>query len=145
MNTDTAISFKRYQNKSVSWLDKELWRVFSLWIRQKYADENGVIRCVTCGDYRQWRYCDAGHYISRYHLKTKFLEVNVHPQCKRCNGKGRGEPEKMKVYIDQTYGQGTADLIEQLSRQTANWMRIDYMIKIEEYKQKLIEHGFEIK
>ncbi|MFP4461620.1 MAG: recombination protein NinG [Thermotogota bacterium] len=139
------INISRYKNKSTSWLKEELWRLFSLWIRQKEADENGIVRCSTCGAFRHWRYLDAGHYMSRRHLSTKYNEKNVHPQCKQCNGPYSGEQALMARFIDKKYGLGTAQHLEYTSRRESHWTRFDYILKIQEYKQKLVDHGFETK
>lgn len=139
------LNIKKYKNKSTKWLQEELWRLFSLWIRQKEADDNGVVRCATCRAFRHWRYLDAGHYMSRRHLSTKFDETNVHPQCKQCNGPHGGEQALMARYIDQKHGLGTAQYLEHKSRIASHWTRFDYILKIEEYKSKLKEHGFEMK
>ena len=139
------LNIKKYASKSLKQLDEELWRVFSLWIRQKDADHRGVVRCVTCKAYRQWRYVDAGHFMSRRHLSTKFDEKNVYPQCKQCNGFGAGQQYKMSQHINQVHGLGTAEYLERLSKQAAHWTRFDYIIKIEEYKAKLKAHNFLLK
>lgn len=139
------LHLEKYEKRSRSWLDKELWRLFSLWIRQKDADENGIVRCATCNGFRHWRYLDAGHFMSRRHMSTKFHELNVHPQCKQCNGPGAGEQFKMGQYIDEKFGPGTADKIKDLSRQTVHWDRFDFIYNIESYKKKLRDHQFEIK
>ncbi len=141
MKLSTA-TLKKYSKKNIKQLDAELWRVFSLWIRQKDADDNGVVRCVTCGAFRQWRSVDAGHFISRRHLATKFDERNVHPQCKQCNGFGSGEQFKMSQYINRKFGFGMAEKLERDSKQSTKWYKVDYILKIEEYKEKLKKNGF---
>ncbi len=138
----TTATLKKYSKKTIKQLDAELWRVFSLWIRQKDADDNGVVRCVTCGAFRQWRSVDAGHFISRRHLATKFDERNVHPQCKQCNGFKAGEQFKMSQYINRKFGFGMAEKLERLSKQPVKWDRFDYILKIEHYKELLKKHKF---
>ncbi|WP_430811294.1 MULTISPECIES: recombination protein NinG [unclassified Carboxylicivirga] len=136
----------RYAKKTNQWLDKELWRLMSLWVRQQNTDDNGVGRCVTCGAYRQWRSMDAGHYMSRRHKITKFHPQNVHPQCKRCNGpEGGGEPEKMARYIDRLYGPGTAQHLQALSKLSHHWSRFDYIELIEKYKSMLSKLNYELR
>jgi len=135
----------KYQNKSTQWLEKELWRLFSLWVRQSETDDNGIGRCVTCGAFRHWRYMDAGHWISRRHLVTKFHEHNVHPQCKICNGQNNGEPEKMRDYIESKYGTGETSHLEALSKLTAHFGRYEYIRNIEVYTEKLKANNYQIK
>jgi len=49
---------------------KEADKVFSRYIRRKYADKNGNVSCITCGVTKHWKEMDCGHYISRNHLST---------------------------------------------------------------------------
>lgn len=136
--TITNETIDKYKSKSMSWLDAELWRLFSLWIRQKDADHRGVVRCVTCYGYRQWRHLDAGHFISRRHKILKFSEYNVYPQCKKCNGpEGGGKPLEMGRYIDKLHGLGTSQYLEELSKKSIHIDRVDYIKLIELYKNKL--------
>ena len=84
--------------------------------------------------------------MSRRQMSTKFHELNVHPQCKKCNGpEGGGEPEKMARFIDHAFGPGTAQHLEVLSKQIAHWSRFDYIQLIESYKAKLKEHKYELR
>ncbi len=128
----------KYKDKSRSWLDAELWRVFSLWVRQKDADHKGIVKCVTCGAYRHWRYVDTGHYISRRHMSTKFLLMNTAVQCKKCNGpEGGGKPSEFARYIDKKHGLGTALYLERISKHSIHITRIEYIQQIENFKHKL--------
>jgi hypothetical protein len=63
-------------------LKKTLWKVFSIFIRQRDKGE-----CFTCPAKPGWKYGDAGHFIPKSvgGLALYFHEDNVHFQCKRCN------------------------------------------------------------
>ena len=52
-------------------------RYFSLYVRQRDADENGNVRCCTCRAPHQWKYLDAGHFQSRGHGATRYDEKNT--------------------------------------------------------------------
>lgn len=68
------------KSKRLRLFDKA-WKVFSRFIRQR---DSGV--CFTCGDTRDWKLQNAGHFIPRSsHSDTMFDEVNVNCQCVRCN------------------------------------------------------------
>ncbi len=135
----------KYNTKSALKLDSELWRLVSLWIRQKDADENGMVKCVTCGDSYHWRDVDAGHFISRRNKITKFLEINLGPQCSGCNRFEDGRPAVFARYIDQKHGSGTAQYLESLSKQSIHISRIDYIQQIENYKEKLKANKMQLK
>lgn len=122
-------------------LDAKLWEIFSEYIRRKYADSNGIVRCFTCGDWKEWKYMDCGHGISRRHLSTKFHEMNNHPQCKKCNILNSGEQYEYMLKVDEKYGKGTADMLRRMSKQPSFFKRYDYEVKIKEYTEKLKQLG----
>lgn len=124
--------------KSLPKLKKELDRVFSIFIRTRDA-YNGIAACVTCKIRKRWRKMDAGHYVPRQDLATRWDEDNVYAQCKRCNGFRGGEPEKMAAYIDALAGYPMAEGLRTKSkmkfRPTRDWLEQ----KIGEYKRKIGE------
>lgn len=98
---------------STSSLEKKLDTLFSLYIRKRYATPDGMVRCVTCGKYDHWKETDAGHYISRSYLSTRFDERNVHVQCKSCNRFHEGRKDEYTLFLLKTYGVG---ILEELNR-----------------------------
>ncbi len=135
----------KLEDKTLSQLDKQLWKLFSLYVRQNHANENGHIVCITCGVWRHWKACDAGHYLSRRHKITKFDEYNVFPQCKQCNGPGGGgKPEEYKKFLDLNYP-GHSERLEALIRKPVKFDKFDYIRLINHYKDKLKEKGFQTK
>ena len=62
--------------KLIQQLDKE----FSIFIRRRYAI-NDIATCVTCGKKDHWKKLQAGHFMSRKHLSTRWDEDNVQVQC----------------------------------------------------------------
>lgn len=50
---------------SVTKLDKDLWKLVSLYIRKKDMDWKGFVNCFTCGKYENYKLVDAGHYIPK--------------------------------------------------------------------------------
>ena len=63
----------------------DLDRVFSKYIRNKYADHSGQVECFTCGTYGFINAMDNGHYRSRKNLSVRWDERNCRAQCKECN------------------------------------------------------------
>ena len=70
---------------------KNLDRIFSLFIRAKYADTFGSVRCYTCDGKFHWRTIQNGHFVQRAILATRWDESNCRPQCVGCNVFGRGK------------------------------------------------------
>ena len=120
--------------KSVSKLKKELDKWFSLYIRLKYSDDNGMVICFTSGRKYHYKNIHAGHFISRRHLATRWLEKNVMPQSAADNLFGQGEQYQFGLNLDREYGVGTAEELQLKARQPFKMMRIDYVEKISYYK-----------
>lgn len=105
--------------------DDKLWRVFSVWVRLRDADSNGLCRCITSGKLIPWTECDAGHFISRRHMATKYDERNVHAQGRGHNRLHAGEQLLYAKAIDKKYGSGTADKILARSRGTRKFEQFE--------------------
>jgi hypothetical protein len=58
------------------------WKVWSIFIRQSFADNRGYCTCYTCEAVKHWKEMQAGHY---HHGALDFDKRNIHPQCIRCN------------------------------------------------------------
>jgi len=71
--------------KSRKSLIKRLDIVFSLYIRLKNSNENGFCKCISCQKIQHYKEVDAGHFISRRHMSTRYDVNNVFPQCRYCN------------------------------------------------------------
>lgn len=123
----------------VSRLKKELDRVFSIFIRSRDSDENGMGRCVTCGHPGHWRTMDCGHFQPRQDLNTRWDERNCHLQCKGCNGPRGGEQVRMAEYIDRTYGAGYSDVLKAKARMPLKLDRAKLNLWIQDYKRKIGE------
>ncbi len=122
-------------------LKKELDRVFSIFIRQRDSVHNmhGMANCVTCGYFARWQDMDAGHYVPRQDLPTRWDEKNVHIQCKKCNGFRGGEPEKMAEYINRKYGLLTAIALRTNAKDKFRLNRQWLEMKIRVYKAHIGE------
>ncbi len=58
---------------------------FSKFVRLKHSNVDGWCTCVTCGNTFFYKEGDAGHFVGRNHMSTRYDEDNVFPQCLRCN------------------------------------------------------------
>lgn len=96
--------------------DDKLWKVFSVYIRLRDADSNGIVRCITSGRMVNWKDADAGHFISRRYMATKYDERNVNAQSRHDNRFAAGEQFKHSKAIDIKWGAGTADKLLVKSR-----------------------------
>lgn len=120
-------------------LIKQLDKVFSQFVRMRACDDSGHGRCFTCGMHKHWKEVDAGHFMSRAKMPTRWDELNVQFQCKRCNGFRSGEQYKFAQELDARYGMGTADGLVFESNQTMKFGVHDLRDMIETYKIKVAE------
>ena len=120
--------------KSISKLKKELDKWFSLYIRLRDCNEEGLAQCFTSGRVYHYKNMHAGHFMSRKHLATRWCESNVQPQSPADNLFGQGEQYKFGLNLDAKYGEGTAEELQFKSRQTLKMTRVDYEDKIGCYK-----------
>ena len=124
---------------TISKLKKKLDSLFSQYTRLRNADHLGRVKCFTCGVEKHWKEQQAGHFQSRSHHSTRWDEVNVQVQCVKCNMFRQGEQYKFGMYLDQKYGEGTAEQLEIRSKTIVKLNRTDYEEAIERYKQKIKE------
>lgn len=57
----------------------------SRYIRQKYADENGMVKCVSCPTILHWKDAHNAHWIGRAAKAVRWDERNLAPSCPACN------------------------------------------------------------
>ena len=50
------------------------------------ANDEGMVRCISCGRLMHWKESQGGHYIPRAVKPTEIDPDNIWPQCPRCNG-----------------------------------------------------------
>ena len=124
---------------TISKLKKKLDVLFSQYIRRRNADHLGRVKCFTCGVEKHWKEQQAGHFQSRSHHSTRWDEVNVQVQCIKCNMYRQGEQYKFGMYLDQRFGDGTAEELEYRAKTIVKLNRVDYEEAIERYKQKIRE------
>ena len=122
---------------TISKLKKKLDVLFSQYIRRRNADHLGRVKCFTCGVEKHWKEQQAGHFQSRSHHSTRWDEINVQVQCVKCNMYRQGEQFKFGLYLNQRFGYGTAEELEQRAKTIVKLNRIDYEEAIETYKQKI--------
>ena len=127
--------------KTISKLKKELDKWFSLYIRLREANEYGMVQCFTCGIVRGYKDgMQNGHFQSRKHLATRFSEDgNCEVQCLKCNIFDSGQQYLFSLRLDEKYGEGRAEELEQLARTTLKISRVEYEEKISYYKN-LVEN-----
>lgn len=129
---------KKERKKTTSQLKKELDKLFSLYVRTKYTNERGEVRCYTCPAIKNVKSIQCGHFISRSYLATRFCEENVRPQCVGCNVFGNGKNVEFARCLEIESGIGTVDSLYKKAQEIT--IKYPYEEKIQEYKEKLKQY-----
>lgn len=127
------------KTKTISQLKKELDQIFSVFIRRRDADWEGMNYCFTCKRKIHWQRLHAGHFQSRskHSIRWDYELGNVMPQCPKCNIWESGQQYKFGVYLDQQFGEGRAQLLEEMGNQIVKYTKQDYEEKISFFKREV--------
>jgi len=124
------------------WFAGKLDKAFSKWIR--YRDtKDGFGKCISCGKFKAYEELDAGHFIGRQHLGTRWDEKNVHAQCRYCNRFDEGNKGNYRAALVAKYG---PDILDQLavakklgarhpSITAMGFMILDYSTRVKEMRK----------
>tara|TARA_R100001440_G_scaffold6638_2_gene13521 strand:+ start:4997 stop:5401 length:405 start_codon:yes stop_codon:yes gene_type:complete len=117
-------------------LIKRLDTVFSEYIRKKNADSRGYVTCITSGRKYHYSEVDAGHFISRKEMSTRWHEDNVHPQSRYDNRYRYGKQYEYGLALDNKK-KGLAKRLYKLSKQTVKYSVNDLQELLDKYKKLL--------
>jgi hypothetical protein len=100
------------KTQGVAQLKKVADKFWSKATRLRFADKVGdewVAECVTCKVRKNIKQLQCGHFVSRRFNILRYSEMNTAPQCYGCNVMQQGEQFKFAKWIDEFYGEGTAE------------------------------------
>jgi|TARA_R110000744_G_scaffold213182_1_gene332098 hypothetical protein len=117
---------------SRSKLIKKLDKVFSLYIRQRYA-KNEIAECFTCGKQDHYKKLQCGHFQSRKYYSTRWDEINCQVQCAGCNVFKYGEQFIFSVNLNKKYGEGVSESLYHKAKQLTKYSTIDLEDLINRY------------
>ena len=125
---------------TISKLEKLVWKWFSLAVRIRDAQPNGLCKCITCNNqpyYYGTSVCHAGHFRSRTEKSVKYNWQNVNAQCARCNTYGAGEQFIYGNNLDKKYGEGTAETLTVKGKQV-NKLTRDFLEQVKQESFRVI-------
>jgi len=125
--------------KSRRQLEKELDNIFSEYVRLRDTDDNGWVRCITCGTAYPWKgtgNLHNGHYINRDVKAVRYNEVNCNSQCASCNSFQSGRIHIYRQKLVEKYGEGEVKELERTADMGGNYDCMWLAEKIKEYKAK---------
>ena len=114
---------------------------FSLYIRLRDTDEDGVCRCITCGRAGHPKSMDCGHYIKRQHQAVRFDEINCNAQCKRCNAFEQGQDAIYRQRLIEKHGEDAVFILETAAKMAFKRSQINLDYLADEYKRKAKEEA----
>jgi len=125
------------KGKTYKVLLKDLDSVYSKWLRQSAADENGYVKCYTCKAIKHFKEMQCSHYHSRRILSTRFYEKNTKPACVKCNIFKEGNKPAYALALIKEYGKGILEELDSLSKISVKYNRNKLSNMIFYYKEKL--------
>ena len=128
---------KRVKKPSLSKLTKELDRIFSIYIRKKYADKDGIASCYTCGVRKPWKELQCGHFVSRAHRSVRWDERNVRVQDYSCNVLKSGNLAEFTVRLQRECGVEFVDQLLKMKYQLVKFSTVDLQNMIDYYKERI--------
>tara|TARA_R110000803_G_scaffold206147_1_gene273228 strand:- start:221 stop:610 length:390 start_codon:yes stop_codon:yes gene_type:complete len=118
---------------SRSKLVKQLDSIFSIYIRRKDS-VNNIATCFTCGKKDHYKKLQNGHFQSRRHYSTRWLERNCAVQCIKCNIFLSGQQFIFGQNLDIKFGEGTARQLHIQAQKILKITNADIIEKIKLYK-----------
>lgn len=122
--------------------EKNVWRVFSKFIRLRDANWQGYISCISCSIVRPLNDgMDAGHFIDAGSDKAlKYNELNVNGQCRSCNYFKSGNKLEYRRNLIQKIGEKEVIKLEQAhyfktTHKKLNQLQLNAMFDF--YKKKI--------
>jgi hypothetical protein len=124
------------KKKTLKYWKTKIDKPFHEYIRRRDADnESGYCQCISCKKPIHFTESDAGHFISRGQLATRWDERNVNAQCRKCNRFEYGRQFEYSLNI----GTELAETLLQDSRQIFKLMEHEYLEIFESFRDKLAE------
>lgn len=132
----TAWTKKRGKGKKLTTgqLKKRAWKEFSIFIRTRGADAEGMQHCYTCDVRKFWRQLEAGHLVPGRGNAVLFSEIGVNPQCRKCNGYLRGNIIVYYPKMVKAHGQEVVDTLIAAKDTTHKWEATELLDLFQKYK-----------
>jgi len=113
-------------------------------VRLKAADDNGYVKCVSCGTMEHWSEMQGGHFIAKGNSSYWALqEENVHPQCPACNLYGMKygtAANNYTLWMLDYYGRDFVEQMEQDKRKVRKLYKSDYLDMLEDWNTQISYH-----
>lgn len=125
---------KYSKERTKNWYKKKLDTVFSLYIRNKYVDDRGLVTCYTCHKFGTVKELQNGHFVPRQYLATRWDDRNCRPQCYACNMLYNGQPSAFALRLERETP-GIVEELERLRKTTRQWTIEELKKEIDKYQK----------
>lgn len=125
---------KKARRIKVSTLKNRAWVEFSIFIRTRHADAEGMVACCTCGVKKPWKKMQAGHFIAGRLNGNLFEERGCHAQCGVCNVIKAGNGPRYYQFMQAAYGQAVIDELLRQNNETRKWLPGELQSIAEKYR-----------
>lgn len=124
----------------LSTLQKKADDLQSRYIRQKYADAQGYVKCVSCGVVKHWKEMDCGHFVPKSRgAAVRYVEENTAPECQACNRFDEGHLIGYTRFMLDMYGPEKIEELQRLAKKGGARSRLLALEAIDYYGPKLAE------
>ena len=123
------------KKKTLKYWKTKIDKPFHEYIRRSNVNSEGYGSCISCGKGIHFSESDAGHFISRGAMSTRWDEDNVNLQCRKCNRFEYGRQYEYSLKI----GSELAESLLVKSRSVFKLMEHEYQEIFEKYRDLLAE------
>lgn len=118
-------------------LMQKLQKTINLYVRQRDCNGSDGAVCISCGEWKQFKMLDAGHFIPTTCSATRFDERNINAQCVKCNRYLSGNQRHYLYGMIKKYGKEIVDELESKEGTTKKWEYVELEEIYLKYKSKL--------
>lgn len=128
---------KKPKAKTLGWWKKEADRLCSLYVRQVFADSDGMVACYTCGKKKHWKEMQCGHFVTRANIATRYDLANLRPQEVGCNYFGGNNVTAIFANKLEAERPGIVAELYKKGAVIVSYRAADYQRIAEEFKERL--------
>jgi len=131
----------RVKKINLAQLKKDVWKIVSIAVRLRDADNHGQVECISC-NYKGYYIRDkiqAGHFFqSRNYPNIRYNFDNIHGQCAKCNMGLHGNIYRYYMKLKGKIGQKKIDVLDNTGNNSVK-ITIEYLLKVKEDSIKVIQ------
>jgi hypothetical protein len=132
----TIIMNKKKMTPSRKNIKHKLDYTFSRYIRLRDTQE-GYGHCCSCNKRILFEEGDAGHFINRRWMSTRWREDNVFLQCRPCNRFDEGNAAGYGMFMIDKFGKKHVEYLNALKYEYTKYTEPEIELLIKEYKKKI--------